>query len=263
VEVEPDGFPVCGWRITPFLPAAAALDAHRQNFEPAPAYVFGPPLRFPIARLSETQWSIELATPWDPGGTVFSHDLEVEIEYASFAHLLDTYAELLETGAFTANPGGWATLSRDAERREQERRLPPDRSHGLYGRARRFPAADPALWPEHWRAAAGLDLRDRRPRGATHTVAELVEAARDGHARGRVAATVLGLYGLGSDMLVVVSDGTAAIDVWCPAGVSPWGPRYPGRYEFELELGVAIPAAPAMTLERPTPAVAVAVRPLE
>ena len=84
----------------------------------------------------------------------------------------------------------------------------------------------------------------------THTIADLGAAAADGPVEGRIAGTVVRLAHLGDGELVVVDDGTASLEVWCPAGLSPWGPIH--RRRFEL----------AVRLEQP-PAEASAVRPLD
>ena len=55
---------------------------------------------------------------------------------------------------------------------------------------------------------------------------------------------------LGDGVLVLVDDGTTTLDVWCPAGLSPWGPVQGSRFEL------------AVRLEEP-PAHATDVRPLD
>jgi hypothetical protein len=100
------------------------------------------------------------------------------------------------------------------------------------------------LWPAHWLAASGVDLRTREPLGATHTIAELVAAAGRGPVTGRVHAEVSVLAGGGDGSLVVVDDGTSSLDVWCPAGASLWGPVHRTRFEFELTIEGPVGAPP-------------------
>jgi hypothetical protein len=114
-RVDFSGLRVTGWTLPEPRDPRPALEAHRQNLEEA-QLLFGPPLLFPIARISGDQWSIELVSRWGPGGTVFSQDTgadERQIEYASFNDLLEVYVEL---------------------------------KHPLYGDSREI-AADPARWP--------------------------------------------------------------------------------------------------------------------
>jgi len=246
VEAESDAFPVAGWRMGSAAGPAGALAAHRLNRGPASPLLFGPPLLFPIARHSETQWSIELATPWGDGGTIFSHDDGIRVEYPSFGDLVEVYAEMVEAREFVRDAGGGATLQLAGERRRQEERLRRDLPP--YGNLRTF-LDDPSGWPEHWLAAAGIDLRDREPLGATQTIGELASTGGGG----RVAGTVLRLVGSAEGTRVLVDDGTGTIEIWCPAGISPWGPRHGRPFEFDVLVEAASAASGA---------VATAVRPL-
>jgi hypothetical protein len=62
--------------------------------------------------------------------------------------------------------------------------------------------------------------------------------------RARIAGTVIRLVGIGNDVLVLVDDGTGQLDIWCPAGTSPWGPASGRRFEFELEVERPVPPPP-------------------
>jgi hypothetical protein len=233
--------PVVGWRLPEALNARLALDTHRANLEPDLEYLLGPPLLFPIARHSGDQWSVELVSEWSEGGTVFSHELEHRIEYPSFFDLVEVYAELLEEGAFEVRAGR-AGLLLEAERAKQEARLKAAWPHRLYGDAREVPA-DSVGWPAHWLAAAGIDLASRIPRGATHTIAQAVEAAKRRETVARVVGNVVWVGGSSDGVLVVVDDGTSQLDVWCPAGTSRWGPSMSHCFEFEVAMREAVPPA--------------------
>ena len=95
-------------------------------------------------------------------------------------------------------------------------------------RRRRAIPSSLEAWPAHWLEASGVDLAGREPRGTTHTIDELVDAASDGPVSGRIAGTVVRLVGIGRDTVALVDDGTRAVDVWCPAGTSVWGPVHNG-----------------------------------
>jgi hypothetical protein len=238
---------VSGWRLPEPLDARLALDTHRANLEPDVVYLFGPPLLFPIARISGDQWSVELVSEWSEGGTVFSHELEHRVEYPSLADLVEVYAELLEEGAFELRAGR-AGLLLEPERAKQERRIGAAWPHPLYGDAREI-SADPLGWPAHWLAAAGIDLASRTPRGATHTIAEAVAAAETGELVARVVGKVVWLGGSSAGVLAVVDDGTTQLDVWCPAGTSRWGPTMGVTFEFELTMRNAVPPSDLRTRE--------------
>ena len=113
----------------------------------------------------------------------------------------------------------------------------------MYGDLRAIPRELEA-WPTHWLATRGIDLRDREPLGATHTIAELVAAAGEGVVTGRIHGEVIRLIGTAQETLVVVDDGTAVIDVSCPAGTSPWGPVHGRRFEFEVTIEGPVEAPP-------------------
>ena len=237
--------PVSGWRLPEPLNARVALDTHRANLEDDVEYLFGPPLLFPIARISGDQWSVELGSEWSEGGTVFAHEGEHRIEYPSFCDLVEVYAELLEERAFEVR-GGRAGLLLEAERAKQEERLSAAWPHPLYGDAREV-SADYVGWPAHWLAAAGIDLASRMARGATHTIAQAVEAAKKRELVARVVGKVVWVGGSSDGVLVVVDDGTGQLDVWCPAGTSRWGPRMNDRFEFEVAMREAVPSAELST----------------
>jgi hypothetical protein len=210
-----------------------ALDTHRLNLDPQFFPLYGPPLLFPIARISGDQWSVELASRWSEGGVVFSHgDWTIRIEYPSLSDLLDVYAELLEEGRFV-RANGYGALHREDEQERQQARLAAMLPHPLYGDGREI-SREPSEWPAHWLESAGIDLRDREPLGVTHTIAELVEASTKGPVRARIAGEVVRLVGSTAGVLAIVTDGTRALDVWCPAESSYWGPAMRQRFEFEV-----------------------------
>jgi hypothetical protein len=221
---------VRGWSMPTPCDARSALETHRLNHEPGSFPLFGPPLLFPFARQGEDQWSIELAGGSCAGGRVVAQPCgELRIAYPNVADLVEVYAELVEERRFVRN-GGYGALDRDRERERQEARLratplgPHDRDPQSIDR-------DPTTWPACWLESAGVDLRDREPLGATHTVADVL-AGRPAHAR--VAGEVVRLAGSAAGSLVAVADGTGTIDVWCAAGTSPWGPAQRRRFEFEV-----------------------------
>ena len=214
-----------------------AIETYRINLEPDIFPFYGPPLLFPIARISGDQWSVELGTRWSDGGIVLSHaDGALRLEYPSLTDLLDVYAELLEEGRYVRREtvdGAYGSLNRDDELEKQRGRFDAMLPHPLYGNGREI-GRDPAEWPAHWLESPGIDLGEREPQGVTHTIAELVEASRKGPIRARFAGEVVRLVGSTAGVLAIVTDGTGAIDVWCPAGSSHWGPAMRERFEFEV-----------------------------
>jgi hypothetical protein len=200
-----------------------ALETHRMNQELFPG-LFGPPLLFPIARKSESQCSIELSDGERRGGVVVDYgDFSHHLLYPTFTDLVEAYAELVEAGEFEVqNTVGFT--DRGAEYRQQQARWQRSDIGDRFGGAREV-GLDPRDWPAHWRASAGLRDGDDLPLGATHTVAELVEASARAPFEGRIAGRVVQAFGIGGDTIDVVDDGTGRVAVWCPAAVGAYGPR--------------------------------------
>jgi hypothetical protein len=152
----------------------------------------------------------------------------------SLADRIAVLGELVAEGLFERGDG-YVALDHRAEQEKRLARLDAFGPHPVYGDLRAIPL-ELESWPAHWLEASGVDLADRIPRGATHTIAELVAAASQGPVTGRIHGTVILLVGSGSGALVVVDDGTRPLDVWCPAGASTWGPVHKSRFELEVTL---------------------------
>jgi hypothetical protein len=226
----------------------SALETHRLNLEPEFDGLFGPPLLFPIARVSESQWSIELMSRSNAGGVVFSNEFDhVFIEYPSFTDLVEVYAELIEEGRFTQWDNGRGSLSLEDERERQDARIQAAGLEGLYGDRREIDL-DQSAWPAHWLESAEIEPEDREPLGASHTIAELVQASASGPLSARIAGEVVRIVGVGGGNLPVVDDGTGTLDVWCPAGTSPWWAGSSGT-RFELAVTVDKPVPPPIDLD--------------
>jgi hypothetical protein len=214
---------------------AGALELHGVTREFP--FASGPPLFFPIAYSSHVHRSIELVSEWSDGGTIFRWAWDEDsfrLDYRSLADLLDAFAELVAEGTLE-HRGGFVLVPIDAEEARAAARLDAAGPHPLFGDVREFPGQLEG-WPAPWLESSGIELRDREPLGTTHTIAALAEAAEAGPVRGRIAGTVIRLTGIGNDVLVLVDDETGQLDIWCPAGTSPWGPGSGRRFEFEVEL---------------------------
>ena len=73
------------------------------------------------------------------------------------------------------------------------------------------------------------------PRGATTTVAALLDRAAEGQA---VTATVQGvithLAGTGHGVWATIDDGTAGLDLFCPSSLTAYGPVTRRRFEIDV-----------------------------
>jgi len=213
-----------------------------------------PPLLLPIDYASHCYAMIELGSEWGDGGTIFEWEFDaVSVVAHGLADRIDLLATLIAEGHLERGED-FVTLDHPVERDRRAARLDAAAPHPMYGVLHAVP---PELesWPAHWLAASGIDLRSRAPMGATHSIAELVAAADHGASHGRIHALVTSLFGSTDGSLVVVDDGSASLEVWCPSGTSPWGPVHGRR--FELEVTIAGPS------NAPSAAIATDVRPLD
>ena len=213
----------------------------RENEPPVP--VGFPPMLLPVDYASQCYCVIELASEWNEGGVILEWDVDVlPLVSHTLADRIDMLAALLAGELFERGDGG-VSIDHRAEQELRSARLDASGPHPVYGGLHAIPR-ELGSWPAHWLAASGIDLRDREPLGATHSIAELVAAAAVGPVTGRVHGEVIRLVGSGDGALVVVDDGTASLDVWCPGGTSPWGPVHRRRFELEVTADGPVGALP-------------------
>jgi hypothetical protein len=202
-----------------------------------------PPMLLPFDYASHCYGMIELGSEGAAGGTIFEVEFDaVPIVSHSLADQIDLLAELLTEGHFERGDGH-VSIDHRVEQERRAARLDAADPHPVYGNLHAIPA-ELESWPAHWLTASGIDLRSREPVGATHSIAELLVAAERGPTRGRVHASVTSLVGSTEGARVVVEDGTASLDVWCPSGTSPWGPVHTRRFEFDVTIDVPVGARP-------------------
>jgi hypothetical protein len=230
-------FPMIGGPAT----ALAELRMARELATPVPIGL--PPILLPVDYASHCYGVVELASEWAEGGSLLEYAFD-DMPFVSHgvADWIELLAELLEEGSFELHDG-WAELDHPAVLAKRLTRLEASGRHHVYGDLREIPD-QLQLWPAHWLAASGIDLRDREPLGATHTIAELVAAAAEGRVTGRIHGVVTRLVGSGDGARVVVDDGSSPLDVWCPAGTSAWGPVHRTRFEFEVTIDGPVGAPP-------------------
>jgi hypothetical protein len=82
----------------------------------------------------------------------------------------------------------------------------PDPPAGTY--ISRFPEND---WPRPWLASLGLDPTPPDMRGATHSIAELIELAEHGDATGTIVGKVVRFGGWSKEWIATVDDGTGQL----------------------------------------------------
>jgi len=248
-QVDPD--PVAVYTFPMLHGPAHALEQLRMLGELGQEPPLGPPpMLLPFDYASHCYGVIELGSEWSEGGTIFELEFDhVPIVSHSLADRIDLLAELVSEGLFDRGED-FVSIDHLVEQERRSARLEAAPPHPVYGDLRAIPA-ELESWPAHWLAASGIDLRERVPLGMTHSIAELVAAAKLGTSRGRIHALVTSLGGSSEGALVGVDDGTGSLDVWCPSGTSPWGPVHRQRFEFDV------------MIEAPAVAVATDIRPLD
>lgn len=187
---------------------------------------------------SESLWCLsgELETDGRQGGTLFEWNIVdggFTRRFNAFPEWLVAIAQQLEGGRFDRREDGSGTKLRlfdPSHPGEAWPELPP---HALYGTTTCI-ERDILAWPESWQRAAGIRPEDLEPRGATHTIAELLASPGDVEIRGTIAGEVVSLAGGGRWARVRVDDGTGTIDVHCPAEATLLGPGIRRRYEFDV-----------------------------
>ena len=217
--------------------------AHALELQPSLREYGAPPVLLPIDYASHCFGVIELGSEWTDGGTILDWNFDgFAVVAHSLADRLAVLTELLLEDRFDRGDG-FVSLDHRAEQQKRLAHLAEYGPHPVYGDMRTIPG-ELESWPAHWLTTSGIDLRDREPLGATHTIAQLVAAAGEGHVTGRIHGEVTRLIGSAEETLVVVDDGTRAIDVACPAGTSPWGPVHRRRFEFEVTIEGTVGAPP-------------------
>jgi hypothetical protein len=209
-----------------------AGDCYREDRQFFP--LSGPPLLLPIGAHSDARQLVELKSERSADGPIFFSEASTpfRLQYRGVVDFVGVLAEAIEDGAIERR-GGFNVLDERviAERAAARLRCAP--ADASYGDALEVPT-DPTGWPAHWLASAGIRLEDRRPIGTTHTIAEFIEAAARKPVSGRIAGEIVRLVAVGHDCFVVVQDESGQLDVFCPAGTSPWA--LSRRQHFEIEI---------------------------
>jgi hypothetical protein len=184
--------------------------------------------------------SVELTVGEVRGGALFEWSIVdggFERRFNALGEWLAYVAGLIDAGCFRPvqiADVGQGVLVPDPDRSSEEyARRPVPGAHPVHGR-RTHVDRDILEWPEHWQRAAGLRPEDLEPRGATHTITALLATPTSHRVRATIAARVVGLTRSGGWIRVRVNDGTAALDVMCPAATTLLGPRMRDWYEFDI-----------------------------
>ena len=193
--------------------------------------------------------SVELDSPFGSGGALFEWnlvDVGFHLRYRELSDWLDRMTKLLAAGEFERREGGAGPVLwlRDPHTMVPMSELPaPPTPNPVHGEVTYYERR-PLEWPLHWQRLSGIEPEDVEPRGATHTVAELLASDPSQPLEATIAALVVDLGSFGSGTFVRVSDDTGVMTIGCPLAITTLGPGMRQEYEFD----VIVPAG-----ERQTP----------
>lgn len=207
---------------------------HRDEFPS-----LAPRALFLVGSESHQCMSVELDNPFGPGGTLFEWnlvDVPFYLRYHELSGWLDRINELVVAGQFDrrAGPNGPVLVLTDPHTSVPMSELPaPPTPNPVHGEVTRY-ERDPLKWPLHWQRLSGIEPEDVKPRGATHTIAELLASDPGQTLEATIAALVVDLGGFAEMTRVRVSDGTAVMAINCPASVTALGPVMRQEFEFDV-----------------------------
>jgi hypothetical protein len=95
---------------------------------------------------------------------------------------------------------------------EEQARRPVPAEHSTHGTTLHI-GPDIRDWPDHWRRINGLRPEDLRPRGRTHTVAQVLDSPSTQELRCTIAACVIDLADGSGWTRVRVDDGTGVMSI--------------------------------------------------
>ncbi len=239
-QVDPESVTVAPYpRLTTPAFALDSWQLHRgQNQGEVPMALF------PVAYESHGYLMVELEAGHGTGGPVFSWaytDETIVLQFPSLAAYVDLLATMIELGEFTHHQtDGRSWVEFDPDDRWSDAvavRLASARPVGIHGDVPEI-EAKAAAWPQAWQVASGLAPETRALRGATATIEDVLRRAEGGEpVTATVRARVVQLAGTAEGSRATIDDGTASLDLWCPAAVCAYGPIIRTEFEFDIVVG--------------------------
>ena len=232
-----------------------AIDSWRQRRDEFPG--LAPRTLLDVGYASHQCMSVELDSPLASGGTLFEWNLvdgAFYLRYNELSAWLDRMTELLAAGAFERREGaaGPVLLLLDPHTSVPMTELPaPPTPSPVHGHVACY-ERDPLTWPLHWRRLSGMPPEEVRPRGASHTVAELLARDPSRPVEATLTGRVVSLWASGSTWHARISDGSGSLGITCPAAVTALGPVMGREFEFDV---VALGGEARATAIRPLDAV--------
>lgn len=235
------------------MPLLNALELWEQGRDEFPNQT--PRLLFPIGYESWNHLLVELADQENTGGALLEWgftDETFRVRFASLADYLDAMASMIEQGEFRHRAAeSFTSIEFDPEGHWDDavsHRLLDSPTIPGFGTIREIDS-NPRFWPERWLASNGHSSLDLQLKGATTTIAALLDRLSDQPLAATIRGRVVGLGGGGDGCGAKVDDGTGTLRVWCPIRACTFGPVM--REEFEFDVIVTAGVLPADGSEAP------------
>lgn len=213
----------------PLIHPSGGIYLRRRNDETSGPGLF-PRNLFPLGYESWGFVLVELPTgelwEWRYDGTSFV------LRHRGIEDWLQAYIDTVVAGGFTRSEEH-VFLDMDRFREFSAPRLAARGAHPQYPDGEVATAA--TKWPEDWLIASGVTPDARRLRGATHTIAELLEDDVHEGTVATIAATVHDLGGNVDGCGLRVADGTGEMRLYSPASAhGATSPSVCARFEFDI-----------------------------
>ena len=215
-----------------------------------------------IAYESHQCMSAELDQPDVAGGTLFEWNLvdgDFERRFDGLEGWLVYLTGLIGAerfGVYETPHGQVVCVPRDEDWEIEPQWRPRLAAHPVYGLTTHV-GRDILDWPEHWQRLTGLTPARILPRGASHTISELMQTDPGSQVHATVVAKVVSLVGGSGGTSVRVHDGTDMLVVHCLRETTLLGPTIDAWFEFDVVLPAgprALPADPdTVGLDEPDP----------
>lgn len=198
---------------------------------------------------SQHRYSVELTAGESRGGAIFEWwvgDLHFTRRFNEIADWLEHAALLLRRGLYERFDNEYGTrwnLPGYADNEAAAALRSAPELHPVHGTALEIEGGI-VDWPKHWQRASGVRDEDLLPRGATHTIAEVLASPADAPLRATIAAQVTALAASGWAR-VRVQDATGTLSVFCPAETTLLGPAWGDWYEFDIVVDAGPRRVPA------------------
>lgn len=193
-----------------------------------------PPVLLPVAYESHCFLAVELEYPDSPGPRIYDYCYAGEgfrLRALDFAAVFAAAAATFEAGDAVDHGQAWLSPGSSVDDRYRHELD----VHGIRSEERGpFDVFNILSQPVRWQRAAGVDEASVALTGATHTIAELQAARREGTVTGTIVGHGATRGATGSGRLDLVRDGTGEVEVWVPGSVPSLGPSGGGHAEYDV-----------------------------